>query len=72
MPTLDILCQVTHGNNQLLTNKQPYGSLEKDFKPRFILTQNSPLATVKNLYLDRFVVFDGEVQNTAAVGTDNL
>ena len=72
MPTLDILCQVTHGNNNLLTNKQSYGSLEKDFKPRFILTKNNPLETVKNLYLDRLVLFDGEVQNTSTVGTENL
>jgi len=72
MPTLDILCQATHGNNNLLTNQQPYGSLEKDFKPRFILTKNNPLETVKNLYLDRIVLFDGEVRDTATVRADNL
>lgn len=72
MSTLDILCQATHGNNNLLTNKQPYGSLEKDFRPRFILTKNNPLETVKNLYLKRFVLFDGEVQDTSTVNEESL
>ena len=72
MPTLDILCQATHGNNSLLTNRQPYGSLEKDFKPRFILTKHNPLETVKNLYLDRLVLFDGEVQDTSTLVAENL
>ena len=72
MTTLDILCQATHGNNQLLTGGQPYGSIEKGFKPRFILTRHNPLATVKNLPLDRIVIFDGAVQDSATVSLENL
>jgi imidazolonepropionase-like amidohydrolase len=72
MPTLDILCQVTHGNNNTLTNSQPYGSLEKGFKPRFIVTRNNPLETVKNLYRERLVVFDGAAESSATVSLENL
>lgn len=72
MPTLDILCQVTHGNNEALTNGQPYGSLEKGFKPRFIVTKNNPLETVKNLSRERLVVFDGEAESSATVSLENL
>ena len=72
MPTLDILCQVTHGNNRVLTTKQPYGSLEKGFLPRLIVTQHNPLATVKNLTRERWVVFDGAAESSATVGLDNL
>ena len=72
MPTLDILCQVTHGNQRTLTNNQPFGSLEQNFKPRFILTKNNPLETVKNLYLERWVLFDGEVECSSAVSLEHL
>jgi len=72
MPTLDILCQVTYGNHRTLINKQPFGSLEKDFKPRFILTQNDPLDTVKNLQLENLVLFDGEAETSSSVSLDHL
>ena len=72
MPTLDILCQVTHGNNSALTNHQPLGSLECGFKPRFILTRNNPLAKVKNLQRERMVVFDGEALSNVTAILDNL
>jgi len=72
MPTLDILCQATHGNNEALVNRQPYGSLEKGLKPRFILTKNNPLETVRNLSFERWVVFDGEAKNSATVSLDHL
>ncbi|MBI3852177.1 MAG: amidohydrolase family protein [Verrucomicrobia bacterium] len=72
MPTLEILCQVTHGNNKVLTNKQPYGSLETGFKPRFIVTKSNPLETVKNLSCERWVVFDGATESSATVSLENL
>ena len=72
MPTLDILCQVTHGNHNALTNRQPCGSLEKGFQPRFILTKNNPLETVANLNRERWVVFDGAAESSATVGLENL
>jgi imidazolonepropionase-like amidohydrolase len=72
MRTLDILCQVTHGNNFALTNRQPCGSLEKGFMPRFILTKNNPLETVKNLQRERMVVFDGAAESSATVRLENL
>lgn len=72
MPTLDILCQVTHGNNRVLTHQQPYGSLEPGFAPRFIVTRSNPLETVKNLARERWVVFDGAAESSATVGLDNL
>ena len=72
MPTLDILCQATHGNNTLLTGNQPCGSFERGFKPRFILTKNNPFETVKKLCLERLVVFDGEAESSATVSLENL
>ena len=72
MPTLDILCQVTYGNHRLLINEQPIGSLEKNFKPRFIVTKNNPLETVKNLYLERLVLFDGEAESSSGVSLDRM
>ena len=72
MPTLDILCQATHGNNRLLTGNQPFGSFEQGFKPRFIITEYDPLKTVQNLGLERLVVFDGAAESTATVSLDNL
>lgn len=72
MSTLDILCQATHGNNSVLIGKQPYGSLEKGFRPRFIVTVNNPLETVKNLYRERLVVFDGAAESNATVSLENL
>ena len=72
MPALDILCQATHGNNLALTNRQPYGSLEKGFKPRFIVTKHNPLETVRNLQGDRWVVFDGAAESSATVSLENL
>ncbi|MDO8545048.1 MAG: amidohydrolase family protein [Opitutaceae bacterium] len=72
MPTLNILCQATHGNNNVLTGKQPYGSLEKGFRPRFIVTGNNPLETVKNLSRERLVVFDGAAESSATVSLENL
>ena len=72
MPTLDILCQATHGNNTMLTGKQPYGSLEEGLKPRFIVTRSNPLETVKNLGRERWVVFDGAAESSATVSLENL
>jgi imidazolonepropionase-like amidohydrolase len=72
MPTLDILCQATNGNSEALTSGQPYGSLEKGFKPRFIVTRNNPLETVRNLHLERLVVFDGETEMSSTVSLDHL
>ncbi len=72
MPTLEVLCQATYGNNRCLTGNQPYGSLEKGFKPRFIVTQNNPLETVKNLQRERLVVFDGAAESSATVSLENL
>ena len=65
MPTLDILCQATHGNNQALTGGQSFASLEAGFAPRFILTRNNPLETVANLKLERLMVFDGAVADSS-------
>ena len=65
MPTLDILCQATHGNNQALTGGQSFASLEAGFAPRFILTRNNPLETVANLKRERLVVFDGAVADSS-------
>jgi len=67
MPTLAILCQATHGNNRALTNRQPYGSIEPGFKPRFIITTNNPIDTVRNLSLEKWVVFDGEAETSSTV-----
>ena len=67
MPTLDILCQVTHGNNLRLTGNQAYGALAAGFKPRFILTQSDPCLTVGNLQHERLVVFDGMAESSASV-----
>ena len=72
MPTLDILCQVTHGNNSALIGNQPFGSLENGLKPRFFLTQGNLLETVRNLYQERLVVFDGEAESSASVRRENL
>ncbi len=72
MPALDILCQATHGNNEALTNRQPYGSLEAGLKPRFIVTKNDPLETTRNLVLEKWVVFDGEAESSAKVRLENL
>ena len=72
MPTLDILCQATHGNNIALTRQQSYGSLEPGFKPRFIITKNNPLLTVKNLVHEKFVIFDGAAESSATVSLENL
>lgn len=72
MPTLDILCQATYGNNEALTNRQPYGSLEAGFKPRFIVTKHNPLETARNLFLEKWVVFDGEAESSATVILENL
>jgi imidazolonepropionase-like amidohydrolase len=72
MPTLDILCQATHGNNCALTRKQPFGSLDTGFKPRFFVTQGNPLETVRNLHRERLVVFDGEAESSAEVCLDNM
>ena len=71
MSTLDILCQATHGNNSALT-LQPYGSLEPGFKPRFILTKNNPIQTVKNLLQEKWVAFDGAAECSAGVDLGNL
>ena len=72
MSTLEVLCQVTYGNNRALTHQQPCGSLEKGFQPRFIVTQNNPMETVKHLACERWVVFDGAAESSATVGLDNL
>ena len=72
MPTLDILCQVTHGNHSLLTQGEPYGSLESGFKPRFIVTRGNPLESVRNLRFERLVVFDGAAESSAEVSLENL
>lgn len=72
MPTLGILCQVTHGNNHALIGSQPYGALEVGLKPRFILTEHKPLETVGNLYRERLVVFDGAAESSATVSLANL
>lgn len=72
MPTLDILCQVTHGNHSMLTQGEPYGSLESGFKPRFIVTRGNPLESVRNLRFERLVVFDGAAESSAEVSLDNL
>jgi len=71
MPTLDILCQATHGNNSALT-LQPYGSLEPGFKPRFIVTKNNPLQTVKNLFHEKWIIFDGAAESSAKISFKNL
>ena len=72
MPTLDILCQVTYGNHRALTNRQPFGSLEENFMPRLIVSKNNLLETVKNLYLERLILFDGEAESSAGVERDHL
>ncbi len=72
MPTLEILCQATHGNNRVLTGNRPFGSLEKGFKPRFIVTLDNPLETVRNLQRERLVVFDGAAESSATVSLENL
>ena len=72
MPTLDILCQATHGNNVALTNRQPYGSLEAGCLSRFIITRNNPLDSVRNLFLDKWVVFDGAADSSSTVSVENL
>ncbi|MDR1144799.1 MAG: amidohydrolase family protein [Verrucomicrobiales bacterium] len=61
MPTLTILSQVTYGNRHLLPGQPPYGSVEKGFKPRLIFTRHNPLATVRNLYHEHLVLFDGKI-----------
>lgn len=63
---------VTHGNNRVLTHQQAYGSLERGFAPRFIMTQHNPLETAKNLACERWVVFDGTVKNSTTILLDNL
>ena len=72
MPSLDILCQATHGNNQALTNRQPYGSIEPGFKPRFLLTKNCPMVTVRNLLQEKWVVFDGEAETSSTLNLQSL
>jgi imidazolonepropionase-like amidohydrolase len=72
MPTLDILCQATHGNNRVLTREQPFGSLETGFKPRFFVTPGNPLETVRNFHRERLVVFDGEAESSATVSLDSM
>lgn len=72
MPTLDILCQATHGNHLALTNGFPIGSLEPGFLPRFILTRADPLASVRQLNHERIVVFDGTAASSATVIPDRL
>ena len=72
MPTLDILCQATHGNRLAFVNRQPFGCLEPDFLPRFILTRSKPLDTVSELRQELLVVFDGTVANSAALSLEDL
>ena len=72
MPTLDILCQATHGNRLAFVNRQPFGCLDPDFLPRFILTRSKPLDTVSELRQELLVVFDGTVANSAALSLEDL
>ena len=72
MPTLDILCQATHGNSLRLIGGDRCGSLATGFRPRFILTAADPLATVRHLHLERLVVFDGAADSSATVSLANL
>ncbi|MDD5349616.1 MAG: amidohydrolase family protein [Chthoniobacteraceae bacterium] len=72
MSTADILYQATYGNHRALTNQHPVGSLEETFKPRFLLTKNNPLETVKNLALERVVLFDGAAESNAGIGLGDL
>ena len=72
MPPLDILCQATYGNHLALTGRQPFGSLEPGYLPRFILTRASPLASVCELHKELFVVFDGAAESSAQVARVNL
>ena len=72
MPTIDILCQATYGNHRALTSNQAFGSLEKNYKSRFILSKHNLLETVSNLNLERIVLFDGEAESSSAVRLDFL
>ena len=72
MPSLDILCQVTRGNALRLLGEDRCGSLATGYRPRFILTAADPLATVRHLYRERLVVFDGAADTSATVSLANL
>lgn len=72
MPVLDILSQVTHGNNQALIGAQPLGTLEAGTRARFILASSAVLDRVARLGEPRLVIWDGAVQDTAAVPVDGL
>ena len=72
MTTLDILCQATCGNSMRLIDGDRCGSLEAGSRPRFILTNADPLASVCNLQHERLVVFDGAAESSASVSLVNL
>lgn len=72
MRTLDILCQVTHGNHLSLTNRQPIGLLKPQYLSRFILTEHNPFESIKNLHRNRYTIFDGNIEDIEIHSTDIL
>ena len=69
---LDTENWITRGNALRLLGEERCGSLATGYRPRFILTAADPLATVRHLYRERLVVFDGAADTSATVSLANL
>jgi imidazolonepropionase-like amidohydrolase len=61
LPPIAVLNAATGVSAGRLGFPEKFGRIEPGYRSRFILTQHSPLATVKNLRRAKIVVFDGAV-----------
>jgi imidazolonepropionase-like amidohydrolase len=65
LPSLAVINAATGTSSGRLGYKEKFGRIAPGFLSRFILTQHSPLETVKNLRRPCSVVFDGAVFENA-------
>lgn len=72
MSALEVLCQATFGNQRSLPVQAGLGWFEAGRLSRFMLTEHDPLESVAALQRPRYVVFDGQVSETAKVSREGL
>ena len=61
MPPLEVLRSATGASAGLLDFKEPIGRLVPDCRSRILFTQHDPTASVKSLYREKTILFDGHV-----------
>jgi len=67
---LAVLNAATGAPAKRLAFKDNFGQIRPGFRPRFILTQHSPLESVTNLRKPRVVIFDGVISDSGEAADD--